>query len=51
MNELSKNIRQLKERTDFFHFDRFIIQKMLDGERLPFGEISLEIRRKAKPLR
>lgn len=47
MNELSKNIRQLKERTDFFHFDRFIIQKMLDGERLPSGEISLEIRRKA----
>lgn len=47
MSELSKNIRQLKKRTDFFHFDHFIIQKMLDGERLSAEQISPEIRRKA----
>lgn len=47
MNELSKNIHRLKERTDFFHFDQFIIQKMLDGEKISSGQILPEVRKRA----
>lgn len=46
MNELAKSISQLKAREDFFRFDQFIIQKMLDMN-LEADEINEELRHKA----
>lgn len=47
MNELSKSVRELKKRKDFFHFDQFIIQKMLGEESLTRDQIAPETRKKA----